>query len=77
MTIDYDAIVTCEACGCEMTASELDGIITVRGARGEFLGRIYSGDVSGDWDKIENGACPICDEWEDGNGHACTAYGFN
>lgn len=66
--------ITHEQCGIEMTYH--DDYIGARNADGAFLGHIYSADPVGDWKKITHGACPICDGWEDGNGHACTAYGW-
>ena len=29
-----------------------------------------------DEEKLRNGSCPICNSWEDGNGHACTIEGW-
>jgi|LSQX01.2.fsa_nt_gb hypothetical protein len=66
--------ITHETCGIEM-AHHTD-YIEVRNANGAYLGNIYSADPTEDWEKITHGACPICDEWEDGNGHTCTADGW-
>ena len=67
--------ITHETCGIEMTRHT--DYIGVKNADGEHLGNIYSADPVEDWEKITHGACPICDEWEDGNGHACTVNGWS
>lgn len=81
--------ITHGTCGIEMTyhnakrATLLRHIayIEVRNADGEHLGDIYGGyddrDLTEAWEKINHGACPICDGWEDGLGHACTADGWS
>ena len=69
-----ETTITCEQCGIEMTCHT--DYISVRNADGERLGHIYSADPAEDWEKITHGACPLCDGWEDGLGHACTAYGW-
>lgn len=66
--------ITCKTCGAEM-AHHTD-YIAVQDKAGAFLGNIYSADPAEDWNKITGGACPICNEWEDGNGHICTAGGW-
>ena len=81
--------ITNETCGIEMTyhnakrATLLPQItyIEVRNADGEHLGNIYGSyedrDLTEAWEKITHGACPICEGWEDGLGHACTADGWS
>lgn len=41
---------------------------------GEKLGDIFIN--AGDWELIENGADPIADGWEDGNGHLLDEEGW-
>ena len=40
----------------------------------DFLGRIYINP--GDWEKIENGADPIAEGWEDGIGNCLNPEGW-
>lgn len=78
---DYDSKaetithMDCSCCGTVTTYDNTD-YLTVHNSDNAFLGRIFSHEPLDDWALVINGACPICDSWEDGNGHTCTAYGW-
>ena len=53
--------------------------IVVLDANGTLLGYVQVKDAdewNELWSKLEQGACPICDGWEDGLGRTCTADGW-
>ena len=63
----------CDTCGCTVTREEYSfdlGDLVIAGARGQFtLVPNGLGDQKRIIDDLNNGSCPLCERWEDGNGN--------
>jgi len=66
---------TCKKCGCYTIGDYPDGF-KVFDADDNFLGYISSDDYDGDAEALDNGECPICEQWEDGAGNTCNINGW-
>ena len=63
----------CDTCGCTVTREEYSfelGDLVIAGARGQFTLVPHGlGDQKRIIDDLNNGSCPLCERWEDGNGN--------
>ncbi|HBR30468.1 MAG TPA: hypothetical protein DD733_00135 [Clostridiales bacterium] len=73
----------CNRCLC--TVQQYDGSIDdfirffVKNKDGDIMGNLYRPDINDTvriMELLDNGACPVCDGWEDGLGNTCSPQGW-